>query len=34
MAEPSNTWKRWEYPAMPADLPGAPRGYFVEAMKT
>jgi hypothetical protein len=34
MAEPGNTWKRWAHPATPADVPGAPRGYFLEAMKT
>jgi methyltransferase (TIGR00027 family) len=33
MAVPGNAWKRWEHPAIPADVPGAPRGYFVEAMK-
>ncbi len=34
MAVPGNTWKRWAHPAIPADVPGAPRGYFVEAIKT
>jgi O-methyltransferase involved in polyketide biosynthesis len=34
MAEPDNTWKRWAHRAIPADVPGAPRGYFVEAIKT
>jgi methyltransferase (TIGR00027 family) len=34
MAEPGNEWKRWPHPAIPADVPGAPRGYFVEALKT
>ncbi|HEY1841388.1 MAG TPA: SAM-dependent methyltransferase [Mycobacterium sp.] len=34
MAVPGNAWKRWEHPAIPADVPGAPRGYFVEAVKT
>jgi hypothetical protein len=33
MAVPGNAWKRWEHPAIPADVPGAPRGYFVEAVK-
>jgi methyltransferase (TIGR00027 family) len=34
MAEPGNRWKRWMHPAIPANVPGAPRGYFVEATKT
>jgi len=25
--------RRRAYPAIPADVPGAPRGYFVEAIK-
>ena len=33
MAVPGNTWKRWEHPPIPADVPDAPRGYFVEAVK-
>jgi methyltransferase (TIGR00027 family) len=33
MAEPGNRWKRWGHPAVPADVPGVPRGYFVEAVK-
>lgn len=33
MAEPGNKWKRWAHPVIPADVPGAPRGYFIEAMK-
>ena len=33
MAVPGNAWQRWEHPAIPADVPGAPRGYFVEATK-
>ena len=33
MAVPGNAWKRWEHPAIPADVPAAPRGYFVEAIK-
>ena len=31
MAVPGNKWKRWAHPAIPADVPNAPRGYFVEA---
>ena len=30
---PGNAWKRWDHPAIPADVPGAPRGYFVDAIK-
>jgi methyltransferase (TIGR00027 family) len=33
MAVPGNAWKRWEHPAIPADVPNAPRGYFVTAVK-
>ena len=33
IAEPGNRWKRWAHPVIPADVPGAPRGYFVEAVK-
>jgi methyltransferase (TIGR00027 family) len=33
-AEPGNRWNRWMHPAVPADMPGVPRGYFVEATKT
>ncbi len=33
IAEPGNKWKRWAHPVIPADVPGAPRGYFVEAIK-
>jgi AraC-like DNA-binding protein len=33
MAVPGNAWKRWEHPAIPADVPGAPRGYFAGAVK-
>lgn len=33
MAVPGNAWKRWEHPALPADVPNSPRGYFVEAVK-
>jgi len=32
-AEPGNSWNRWAHPAVPADVPGVPRGYFVEAIK-
>jgi O-methyltransferase involved in polyketide biosynthesis len=34
MAVPGNEWKRWAHSAIPAGVPGAPRGYFVEAIKT
>ena len=34
IAEPGNRWKRWAHPVIPADVPGAPRGYFVEAVKS
>jgi hypothetical protein len=33
MAVPGNEWKRWAHPPIPADVPNAPRGYFVEAIK-
>jgi methyltransferase (TIGR00027 family) len=33
MAVPGHTWKRWAHPPVPADVPNAPRGYFVEAIK-
>jgi methyltransferase (TIGR00027 family) len=26
-------WNRWEHPVVPLDVPGVPRGYFVEATK-
>jgi hypothetical protein len=32
-AEPGNRWNRWMHPAVPADVPGVPCGYFVEAIK-
>jgi methyltransferase (TIGR00027 family) len=32
-AEPGNRWNRWAHPVVPADVPGVPRGYFVEAVK-
>jgi methyltransferase (TIGR00027 family) len=33
MAVPGYTWQRWVHPPVPADVPNAPRGYFVEAIK-
>lgn len=33
MAVPGNEWKRWVHPPIPAEVPNAPRGYFIEAMK-
>ncbi|MDF1898138.1 SAM-dependent methyltransferase [Mycolicibacterium smegmatis] len=33
VAEPGNAWNRWFAPAFPLDVPGIPRGYFVEATK-
>jgi hypothetical protein len=33
MAVPGSEWKRWAHPPIPADVPNAPRGYFIEAMK-
>ena len=33
IAEPGNRWGRWHSPVVPADVPDAPRGYFVEAIK-
>lgn len=33
VAEPGNAWNRWFAPATPMDVPGVPRGYFVEATK-
>ncbi|HZA12186.1 SAM-dependent methyltransferase [Mycobacterium sp.] len=33
-AEPGRRWNRWPHPAVPLDVPGVPRGYFVEATKT
>jgi hypothetical protein len=32
-AEPGHRWNRWMHPAVPADVPGVPCGYFVEAIK-
>ena len=31
IAEPGNEYKRWFAPPTPMDVPGVPRGYFVEA---
>jgi methyltransferase (TIGR00027 family) len=33
MAVPGNKWKRWAHPPIPAEVPNAPRGYFIEAIK-
>jgi hypothetical protein len=33
MAVPGNKWKRWAHRPIPANVPNAPRGYFVEAVK-
>lgn len=33
IAEPGNKWNRWFAPAVPLDVPGVPRGYFVTATK-
>jgi methyltransferase (TIGR00027 family) len=34
VAEPGSRWNRWEHPAVPLDVPGVPRGYFVQATKS
>lgn len=34
VAEPGNKWNRWFAPAVPLDVPGVPRGYFVTATKS
>jgi hypothetical protein len=34
VAEPGTRWHRWEYPVVPLEVPGVPRGYFVAATKT
>jgi methyltransferase (TIGR00027 family) len=34
VGEPGKKWSRWEHPVVPLDVPGVPRGYFVEATKT
>ena len=33
IAVPGNAWGRWFAPAVPMDVAGVPRGYFVEAVK-
>jgi methyltransferase (TIGR00027 family) len=33
VAEPGNAWHRWDHPAVPLDVAGVPRGYFIEATK-
>jgi methyltransferase (TIGR00027 family) len=33
VGEPGRRWNRWEHPVPPLDVPGVPRGYFVEARK-
>jgi methyltransferase (TIGR00027 family) len=33
VAEPGNSWNRWAHPVVPLNVPGVPRGYFVEATK-
>jgi methyltransferase (TIGR00027 family) len=33
VAEPGKRWNRWQHPLIPLDVPGVPRGYFVEATK-
>ena len=33
VATPGNEWNRWFAPAVPLDVPGVPRGYFVTATK-
>lgn len=33
MAVPGHTWKRLPHPPVPAEVAGAPRGYFVQAIK-
>ena len=34
VATPGNEWQRWNHPVVPLDVAGAPRGYFVEAIKS
>jgi len=34
VGEPGKKWNRWDHPVVPLDVPGVPRGYFVEATKT
>lgn len=33
IAVPGNEWGRWFAPAVPMDVAGVPRGYFIEAVK-
>ncbi|MDF2584437.1 MAG: methyltransferase, putative, family [Mycobacterium sp.] len=33
IAVPGNAWDRWFAPAVPMDVVGVPRGYFIEAVK-
>lgn len=33
VGEPGTRWNRWNHPVPPLDVPGVPRGYFVEATK-
>lgn len=33
IAVPGNEWQRWFTPAVPMEVPGVPRGYFIEAAK-
>lgn len=33
LAVAGHSWKRWAHPPVPADVPNAPRGYFVQAVK-
>lgn len=33
IAVPGNEWGRWFAPAVPLDVAGVPRGYFIEAVK-
>ena len=33
IAVPGNVWGRWFAPAVPMDVAGVPRGYFIEAVK-
>jgi len=34
VAAPGNEWNRWFAPAVPLEVPGVPRGYFVTATKS
>jgi methyltransferase (TIGR00027 family) len=33
IAEPGYAWRRWPHPPAPLNVPGVPRGYFVQARK-